>query len=279
MNMRSMNIKPTNTKPMNILLCNDDGIDSPGIRRLIEYLQPYGRLWLATPVSQRSATSHGITTRETISVEEIAIEGTHKAWRIGGLPADCVKLALLELMQEPADLVISGINEGSNLGTDTLYSGTVAAAVEGAFMGVPALAISLAQEEGTREFGPAAAICAQLVQRLQEGSLEIAPMSILNINVPPCPISEIKGYKAARLGVRRYKNYFHLEARTQEITHYWLRGEIIPGDCGDFAANGGPGIIADIDAVAQGYVSVVPISVDRTDYNLLANLIQDLGRE
>jgi len=261
---------------VNILLCNDDGIHSQGVRSLIDKLQPFGKLWLATPVSQRSATSHGITVRERIVVEEIEVAGTEKAWSIGGLPADCVKLALLELVKEPIDLVISGINEGSNLGTDTLYSGTVAAAIEGAFNEIPSIAISLAQEKEPWDFGPAAEICARLVQRLQEGSLEIPPMSILNINVPPGSLEEIKGFRAARLGVRRYRNYFHLESNSERVKKYWLKGEPIPGDCGNSALNDCAHIMADMDAVTQGYVSIVPISVDRTDYRLLANLNADL---
>ena len=263
---------------MNILLCNDDGVDSQGVRSLIKSLQPLAKLWLATPSSQRSATSHGITTRELIPVKVISIEGTVKAWSIGGLPADCVKLALIELLDEPIDLVISGINEGSNLGTDTLYSGTVAAAVEGAFMGVPSLAISLAQEEAGWDFKPASGICAQLVRRIEEGSLVIPPFSMLNINVPPCKLEDIKGFHVARLGVRRYKNYFHMISQEGDITNYSLRGEAIPGDDGgtDCRPPEALQFKADMDVVAQGYVSVVPISVDRTDFSLLVSLSEEL---
>lgn len=255
-------------KPLNILLTNDDGIDSMGVRSLIQSLGPYGRIWLATPSSQRSATSHGITTRDVIPVQEVSIAGTEKAWHIGGLPADCVKLALIELIREPIHLVISGINEGSNLGTDTLYSGTVAAAVEGAYMGVPSFAISLAQERGPWNFEPAAAICAHLVQRFQAGIFSIPPMSMINVNVPQGTLDEIKGYRAARLGVRRYTDYFHLHSEETGVRNYLLRGDIVPGDASREPSAGE----ADIDLVAKGYVSVAPISVDRTAFGLLNGL-------
>lgn len=262
---------------MNILLSNDDGLDSMGVKALIQALQPYGRIYLATPNTQKSATSHGITIREVITAEEMRIDGTVRAWRIGGLPADCIKLALLELLEEPMDLVISGINEGSNLGTDTLYSGTVAAAVEGAFMGVPSLAFSLAQEKGPWDFGPAAQICARMVESIQKGLVHIPPFSILNVNIPPLPLEEILGFMATRLGVRRYENTFVLEKNNNGIAHYTLKGEPIPGDHGGLhQPRQFHGLLADMDAIAQGYVSVAPISVDRTDFRLLAQLSEEI---
>lgn len=268
MNFLAKEPVPGSSKTINILLTNDDGIDSQGVRSLIRALNPFGRLWLATPSSQRSATSHGITTRDTIPVEEVRIDGTERAWRIGGMPADCVKLALIELIPEPIHLVISGINEGANLGTDTLYSGTVAAALEGAYMGVPSLAISLAQERGPWDFRPSAAICAHLVRHFQAGLFSIPPMSIVNVNVPQGSLEEIKGYRAARLGVRRYTDYFHLHSEETGVRKYLLRGDIIPGDDSPGAFDKS----ADIDVVAQGYVSFAPISVDRTAFHLLDNL-------
>lgn len=253
---------------INILLVNDDGIDSPGIRALVQELRGLGRVWVTAPSSQRSAASHGITTRRGMAVREVGLEGAAGAWSIGGKPADCVKMAVVQLLDEPMDLLISGINEGSNLGTDTLYSGTVAGAVEGAFNDIPSMAISLVREKAPWDFRAAAQVSADLARRYLEGKLHLPPMSILNINVPDLPVEKLRGYRATRLCVRRYSDYYHLMEETEEEKIYHLRGSAIPGD--------GKDLDEDANAVAEGYVSVSPISVDRTDYQLLAELRQRL---
>ena len=132
---------------INILLVNDDGIDSLGIRSLAKALTGLGEIWIVAPAIQRSAVGHGITVRRGMKVRKVEVEGAKAAWSIDGKPADCVKLAVTELLPEPMDLLLSGINEGPNLGTDTLYSGTVAGALEGAFNEIPSLAVSLARKE------------------------------------------------------------------------------------------------------------------------------------
>ncbi|MEA4892841.1 MAG: 5'/3'-nucleotidase SurE [Peptococcaceae bacterium] len=252
----------------NILLVNDDGIDSPGIRSLILELKGLGQIWVAAPSAQRSAASHGITVRRGMAVRQVPVEGTKCAWSIGGKPADCIKMAVVQLLNEPMDLLISGINEGPNLGTDTLYSGTVAGAVEGAFNDIPAMAVSLVREKAPWDFGAAAKITAELAGRYLSGQLHIPPMSILNVNVPDLPREKLQGLRATRLGIRKYSDYYHLLEETPEEKVYHLRGSAIPGD--------GIDLDEDANAVAKGYVSISPISVDRTDYQLLAELRQKL---
>jgi len=153
---------------LKILLTNDDGIRAPGIRALWEALKEIADIVVAAPAQQQSATGHSITVYHPIWVTEHPFNDPRvSGWRIGGTPADSVKIALDALMTEKPDLVVSGINQGPNLATDVLYSGTVSAAVEGAMHGIPAIAISLASYDST-DFGPAAAFCRTLVQQISE---------------------------------------------------------------------------------------------------------------
>lgn len=249
---------------MNILLSNDDGIDSAGVRTLAKFLAPWANVWACVPKVQQSGTGHGITVRDSLRVREEEMAGAKKAWSVEGKPADCVKMALLTLVPETVDLVISGINEGANLGTDTLYSGTVAAAMEGAFNGIPAMAVSLAVGEKPWDFEPAAQIAATLYRRWEAGVLPIPPMSILNVNVPNLPLDQIKGYKAARLGIQHYSDSYDLLEEAEDYRKFCLLGERIP--CREMD------LTLDTAAIRHGYVALTPISVDRTDYALLKEI-------
>lgn len=253
---------------MNILLTNDDGIDAQGLPILAKCLSPWAKVWVCVPSEQQSGTGHGITVRETLRVREEKLEGTEKAWSVGGKPVDCVKLAFLVLMKESIDLVISGINEGTNLGTDTLYSGTVAGAMEGALYGVPAIAISLElkKDAGEPDFGPSAQICADLVSKWEKGALPIPPMSVLNVNVPGIPADKMKGYMAARLGIQRYSDLYEMLDASGDYSHYRLKGERMPSHDED------PGL--DLNALAQGYVTLTPLTAIRTDAALLDEIVK-----
>ena len=252
---------------MNILLTNDDGFDSPGIRILAKRLSPLAKLWVCVPGEHQSGTGHGISVREVLQVTEEEMEGVQKAWRVNGKPVDCVKLAFLTLMAEPVDLVVSGINEGANLGTDTLYSGTVAGAMEGALNGAPAIALSM--ETGSKkaeelDFEPAAQAGVALIQKWEAGLLPIPPMSILNVNVPDLPAGEIKGFQTARLGIQRYSDIYELLDEAGGCRHYRLKGERLPAYDDD--------LTLDIVALAGGYVTLTPLSADRTDLALLREI-------
>ena len=252
---------------MNVLLTNDDGVHSQGIRSLAAKLAPWASLWICAPKEQQSAMSHGITVRDTLRVRELAISGAKQAWSVEGRPADCVKIAILMLLPEPVDLVISGINEGSNLGTDTLYSGTVGAAMEAAMNGIPSMALSLAlrsRDEKTWDFSAAGDVGLELFKNWMDGKLPLAPGSVLNVNVPDLPYGEIKGFRAARLGVQKYSDAYDLREEGEDGRSYYLLGERLP--------TGDEDLGNDLVAVDSGFVSLTPLTVDRTDYALLQEM-------
>lgn len=252
---------------MNILLTNDDGIDSQGMRVLAKHLSSCANVWVCVPKEQQSGTGMGITVRESLHVREEHVEGAQKAWSVDGKPVDCVKLAFLALLREPIDLVFSGINEGSNLGTDTLYSGTVAGAMEGALGNKPAVALSLDIEmdlDHKGRFEAAARMGVAIAQKWEAGALKIAPMSILNVNVPDLPPGEIKGIRAARLGIQRYSDIYELLEEKEGLRSYCLKGDRLP------SFEDEP--MLDIQAIAEGYITVTPLSADRTDFALLREI-------
>ncbi len=246
---------------MRILLTNDDGIDAPGIKALWNTLKDVAEIVVAAPSHQQSATSHSITVYHPIWVTENTFSDARiSGWRIGGTPADSVKIALDSLMDAPPDLVVSGINHGPNLGTDVLYSGTVSAAVEGAMHGVPAIAISLATDDEP-DFAPAADFCRRLVSQVL--SQKLPPFTLLNVNVPPIPQEEISGVAITRLGVIEYANAFEKRVDPRGRTYYWMSGTAMQ------TPNSAD---TDVAAIQSGNISVTPIHFDLTDYALIENM-------
>ena len=246
---------------MKILVTNDDGIKAPGIRALRDKLKEVAEIIVAAPAQQQSATGHSITVYHPIWVNEYQFDDSRiSGWKIGGTPADSVKIALDTLMTEKPDLVVSGINQGPNLATDVLYSGTVSAAVEGAMHGIPAIAISLASYDSP-DFSAAADFCCSLVEQFKAGKLP--KFSLLNVNVPPGPADEIKGVSVTRLGSIEYENAFEKRTDPHGRTYYWMAGTPVQGHN---AAD------TDVAAIEQGLISVTPIHFDLTDYTLLDEL-------
>lgn len=248
---------------MKILLTNDDGIRAPGIRALWESLLDIADIVVAAPSQQQSATGHSITVYHPIWVNQHPFDDPRvTGWRIGGTPADSVKIALDTLMEKKPDLVISGINHGPNLGTDVLYSGTVSAAVEGAMHNIPSIAISLATD-GEPDFGPAAVFCRNLVQQIVQN--KFPSFSLVNVNVPSLPASEIKGVSITRLGCIEYENAFEKRADPRGRVYYWMAGTPIeatnPSD-------------TDVSAIRAKRISLTPIHFDLTDYSLINDLKQ-----
>ena len=248
---------------MRILLTNDDGIRAPGIQALWEQLKTIAEIVVAAPSQQQSATGHSITVYHPIWVNQQPFDDSRiTGWRIGGTPADSVKIALDTLMTEKPDLVISGINHGPNLATDVLYSGTVSAAVEGAMHGIPAIAVSLATD-GEPDFGPAAAFCRSVVQQIIDKTFPA--FSLININVPAVPANEIRGATVTRLGNIEYENAFERRVDPRGRVYYWMAGTPMetpnPGD-------------TDVAAIRSNQISLTPIHFDLTDYALLKNLQQ-----
>lgn len=237
---------------MKLLLVNDDGFWAPGMAALKESVKDHGDITIIAPHQERSATSQAITVHHPLRLTEV-----NGDYVLDGTPADCVKMALQGLGLKP-DYVLSGINLGSNLGTDVLYSGTVAAALEAVLLGTPAVAFSLA---GSAEFMPTATKIVQELLFEEPGILTtrdlIRPDIVLNVNIPALPLDQIKGVRLTRLGVRKYEGVLlHQRKDPRGGSYYWMGGHPVSAE----------GHAADIDLVAveQGYVSITPLQFDLT---------------
>ncbi len=232
---------------MRILVSNDDGYLSPGIAILAERLAALGEVTVVAPERDRSGASNSLTLDRPLMVR-LAGNGFRY---VNGTPTDCVHLALTGLLDALPDVVVSGINFGANMGDDTIYSGTVAAATEGYLFGVPSIAMSLASKAG-RHFDTAAAVAVQLVQRF--GRTPIGQPVLLNVNVPDLALEELGALEVTRLG-RRHRAEAVVKMQTPRGEAFWI------GAAGE-AQDAGPG--TDFHAIASGRVSVTPLQVDLT---------------
>jgi len=246
---------------MHILLSNDDGYEAPGIVCLARYLADIARVTVVAPDRNRSGASNSLTLEAPIRATTLP----NGFIRVDGTPTDCVHLAITGLLEQEPDVVVSGINSGANLGDDVLYSGTVAAAMEGRFLGLPALAVSLVGPE-PRHYDTAARVTCRLLGMLAEAPLPVD--TILNINVPDRPYTELAGLQTTCLG-HRHKSEPVIKSRDprgREI--YWVGP---PGEEQD----AGPG--TDFHAVREGYVSITPLHVDLTRHTALEGVSQWLA--
>ncbi|MGY6588542.1 MAG: 5'/3'-nucleotidase SurE [Wenzhouxiangella sp.] len=241
---------------MHILISNDDGLYAPGIRLLAEKLAAHcERVTIVAPDRDRSGASNSLTLDQPIRVER----QDDNRFKVFGTPTDCVHIAITGLLGDEPDMVVSGINHGANLGDDVLYSGTVAAAMEGRFLGLPAMAVSLVYGEGgPRHYASAAEAASILMQQLVREPLPAD--TILNVNVPDLPWDEIRGFETTRLGHRHRSEHVIPLEDPRGRSFFWIGP---PGDESD----SGPG--TDFQAVRNGYVSVTPIHVDLTRYQAL----------
>ncbi|MCG7898290.1 MAG: 5'/3'-nucleotidase SurE [Candidatus Thiodiazotropha lotti] len=238
---------------MNILLSNDDGYQATGLMMLAEQLSEVGNIVVVAPDQDRSGASNSLTLVNPLR----ALTMENGFIRVDGTPTDCVHLAITGLLEQEPDLVVSGINAGPNMGDDVLYSGTVAAATEGRFLGLPAVAISM-NSHNPQHFETGAQVAEILVRRLIE-----APLSesvILNVNVPDIAYSELQGIVSTRLGHRHKAEPVIKSQDPRGRTIYWV------GPAGA-EQDAGPG--TDFHAVRQGYVSVTPLHVDLTRHSAL----------
>jgi 5'-nucleotidase len=241
-----------------ILICNDDGIHAPGISSLHQAVGRLGQVRVVAPDVERSAAGHAITVSDPIRSASVEVGDVFVGDAIGGTPADCIKLALCELMADDApSLILSGINLGSNTGISVLYSGTVSAATEGVIHGIPSVAFSLCTYVDP-EWEMARKVVADLTQKIIENPLP--PGVLLNINLPNLPYEKLKGIKVTRMGRSRFIEKFHKRLDPHGRTYYWLDGELEVKDDGDDV---------DIHAVNDGYVSITPIQLDLTAYDHL----------
>ena len=243
---------------MRILLSNDDGYFAPGIEHLARTLGDLGEITVVAPERDRSGASNSLTLDRPLSLRRTA----NGFYHVNGTPTDCVHLAVTGMLDTLPDMVVSGINHGANMGDDTIYSGTVAAATEGYLLGVPAIAVSLVGKSASH-FATAAQVAHQLVNRYLANPVR-EPM-LLNVNVPDVPLSELRGIRVTRLG-RRHKAEPVVRAVTPRgETVYWV------GAAGE-AADAGEG--TDFHAVANNYASVTPLQIDLTHTGQLS-MIQD----
>ena len=248
---------------MKILLTNDDGIHAPGLFALYQALKSDYDLDIVAPESEMSAVGHAITLNSPLRVQEVHKNGAFFGYAVTGTPADCVKIAVQELLQRPPDVVLSGINPGANVGVNILYSGTASAATEGAFLGVPSAAISLNTRQNP-DFAFAARFSREIIRFLTETG--VSDGIALNVNIPAVPPEKITGVCFTRQGTSRFKEFFERRSDPRGNVYYWLSGETPAGD-------GNP----DTDSVAlkENKITITPINYDLTcleEFNRLKSI-------
>jgi len=244
-----------------ILATNDDGIDAPGLRALVVALREVGEVVVVAPDHNWSAAGLTKTMHKPLRISKARFPDGSTAYTTSGAPSDCVALALLAILPQPPDLVVSGINPGANMANDILYSGTVTAAMEGVISGISSLAVSLDSCEDEADFTYAARFTAGFAGQMHKRGLP--PGVVLNINVPALPPSEIAGVEITGLGRRLYKGALVERRDPRGRSYYWIGGER-PGGVAEEGT--------DIWALANGKVSITPIRLDMTDHPMIDEL-------
>lgn len=241
---------------MRILVSNDDGVMAKGIQTLAHHMSFIGETVVVAPDRNRSGASNSLTLNRPLSIKQLE----NGFYSVEGTPTDCVHLAVTGFLDPTVDLVVSGLNEGANVGDDVLYSGTVAAAMEGRYLGLPAIAFSMAGEN-IQHYDTGAIIAKQLVLQLIKGSL--TSQTILNVNIPDLPLNEIKGIEVTRLGTRHKAQPVIPDKDPRGRPIYWI------GPSG-VEADSGPG--TDFHALRQNKVSITPLHIDLTHYRVFDQL-------
>ena len=248
-------------KPL-ILVTNDDGITAPGIRTLIEIMNEFGETVVVAPDSPQSAMGHAITINSTLHCEKIIVNnGSQLEYSCSGTPADCVKLAVNELLDRKPDLCVSGINHGSNSSINVIYSGTMSAAMEAGIEGIPAIGFSLLDYNWTADFNPLRKYIKQITtEALSNG---IPENVVLNVNFPKLKEKEIKGIKICRQAKANWVEKFDKRTNPMGREYYWLTGSFVNQDKGE-----------DTDewALKEGYISIVPTQFDLTAHHSIKQL-------
>ena len=245
-----------------ILVTNDDGITAPGIRTLIEVMNGIGDVFVVAPDSPQSGMGHAITINSTLYCTKITVDdGPQTEFQSSGTPADCVKLAINELMPRKPDLCVSGINHGSNSSINVIYSGTMSAAIEAGIEGVPAIGFSLLDYQWTANFAP----LKPFIEKITREALANKTPSdvVLNVNIPDVPKGKIKGIKICRQAKARWVEKFDKRQSPMGKDYYWLTGEFINEDQGEDT---------DEAALNQGYISIVPTQFDLTAHHAIQRL-------
>lgn len=250
---------------MHILVTNDDGVNAPGLLALVQAMRQLGNVSVLAPDRNWSASGHVKTLDRPLRVKETVLADGFHALATDGAPSDCVALAVLGLLPDPIDLVVSGINSGPNLGHDLTYSGTVTAAMEAAISGLPAIAFSLDTPhiDGALDFAPAAAVAGQVAANVIANGLP--ERTLLSVNVPYLPLDQIKGIQITRQGLRIYRDALVRRADPRGRAYYWIGGDA-PGGVAEEGT--------DIGALQAGYVAVTPVQLDMTAHDWMESLRQ-----
>jgi 5'-nucleotidase len=248
---------------MRILLTNDDGIYAPGLRALRHELKQLGEVLVVAPATEQSASGHSVTLLTPLLVNEVYEDDgkTLLGWAVEGRPADCVKLALLELLPQRPDVIISGMNAGSNAGINVLYSGTVAAAIEGAFYHHTSIACSLEYHKKIYDFPTAARLARQVIEQIM--AKQPPAGSLYNVNVPVLENGPIRGVKVLPQNVSQYEEQFDRRTNPRGRTYFWTSPEFrCPAPHPD----------TDVTALAEQYITVTPLKFDLTDHQRLQSM-------
>ena len=246
---------------MKIILTNDDGIYSPGILELKKALASFGSVTVVAPDVQKSGVGHSITFSHPLRVRDVYANGDFIGYGIDGSPADCVKLAVREIVKEKSQLLVSGINIGANVGINVLYSGTVAAAIEGALLGIPSVAVSLEISESTPDVKGAAETAKDIIALIMKK--ELPRGTLLNVNIPNIAKDKIKGVKITKQFSGDFEEHYEKRTDPRGIAYYWLAG------------TGWPKIDVigtDMHALKDGYISITPLRYNLTDQSFLAEV-------
>lgn len=256
---------------MKIIITNDDGLYAPGLNRLVERLRQDHEILVAGPHCERSATSHSVTIHDRILVHEEKIEKNLSVYAVEGTPADCVKWAVTESGFK-ADWIVSGVNRGANTGISVYYSGTVAAAREGAINGISSLAVSLCSKT-FEDFSPSTELTVKLLNYFGKRQ-DVAPY-LLNVSVPPLALNQIKGFKLAKQAHSRFIEEFIKFEPTQLEKESKSRQYQLAGGIHLLSSDG----TSDEELMQAGWATVTPLSIDQTDYQALARLKKDFKIE
>ena len=244
---------------MHILVTNDDGVYAPGLLALAAELRKIGKVSIVAPDRNWSASGHVKTLSRPLRAKEVTLQDGSKALACDGAPSDCVALLLMGLLNEPVEIVVSGINPNANLGHDVTYSGTVTAAMEAAIWDLPGIAVSLDAPEyhqGKLDYSTSARVGARVAEIAWKN--KIPGNTLLNVNVPYCKMEDLKGYRITRQGLRVYRDELVRRKDPQGRPYYWIGGE---------APTGVPEEGTDFGALTRGYVSITPLSLDLTAYD------------
>lgn len=244
---------------MKILLTNDDGIMAEGIQKLAIELSKISDVTVVAPDREQSASGHSITLHSPLRIDEIKIGEKIDAYMVSGTPSDCVKIALESILDEKPDLVVSGINNGPNLGTDVIYSGTVSAAIEGAIHNIKSIALSMAGIKDKINYEGAIHYSCKLINKI----LDFKDGILFNINIPSIEHNEIQGITITELGIRKYQNNYIKRQDPMGKSYYWLSGELM--EIGNKETS-------DIKAIEQNKISITPLHFDLTDYEIIKKI-------